>query len=148
MTEQGPPPETSPEPSKLGWVGDIERLTLDNDTFRTVVHTGPHAQLTVMCIPAGGEIGWEAHGHLDQFLRIEQGQGRLDLGTSEDTVDERWDVEDDWAIVVPAGTWHNVVNTGDEALKLYSVYSPPEHPAGTVHHTKEEADAAEAAEGH
>ncbi len=148
MTDQGPPPETSPEPSPLAWVGDIERLTLENDTFRTVVHTGTHAQLTVMTIPAGGQIGWESHGHLDQFLRIEQGKGRLDLGRTEGSVDEQHEVEDDWAIVVPAGTWHNVVNTGDDTLKLYSVYSPPEHPAGTVHRTKAEADAAEADHHH
>lgn len=148
MTRQGPPPETSPDPTGLGWVGDIERLTLENDTFRTVLHTGSHAQLTVMSIPVGGEIGWEAHAHLDQFLRIEAGRGRLDLGTTEDHVDEIHDVGDDWAIVVPAGTWHNVVNTGDEPLKLYSVYSPPEHPAGTVHATKAEADAAEADHHH
>lgn len=127
----------------IGWVDNIEKLTLDNDTFRTVVYTGKHSQLTVMSVPPGGEIGWEAHGHLDQFLRIEQGTGRLDLGTSEDTVDESHEVEDDWAFIIPAGTWHNVVNTGDDALKVYSIYSPPEHPDGTVHRTKAEADADE-----
>lgn len=129
--------------SSLGWVDDIERVTLDNTNFRTVVRTGTHAQLTVMRLAPGEEIGWEAHGHLDQFLRIEQGKGRLDLGRAGDAVDESHDVEDDWAIIVPAGTWHNVVNTGDEDLKLYSIYSPPEHPDGTVHVTKAEADAAE-----
>lgn len=127
----------------LGWVDDIERLTLDNTNFRTVIHTGKHSQLTVMSVPSGGEIGWEAHGHLDQFLRIEQGKARLDLGKTEDEVDESHDVEDDWAFIIPAGTWHNVVNTGDEDLKVYSIYSPPEHPDGTVHATKAEADADE-----
>ena len=127
----------------IGWVDNIEELTLDNDNFRTVVYTGKHSQLTVMSVPPGGEIGWEAHGHLDQFLRIEHGKGRLDLGTSEDSVDESHEVEDDWAFIIPAGTWHNVVNTGDEALKVYSIYSPPEHPEGTVHRTKAEADADE-----
>lgn len=127
----------------IGWVDNIEELTLGNDNFRTVVFTGHHSQLTVMSVPPGGEIGWEAHGHLDQFLRIEQGKGRLDLGTSKDSVDESHEVEDDWAFIIPAGTWHNVVNTGDEALKVYSIYSPPAHPDGTVHRTKAEADADE-----
>jgi mannose-6-phosphate isomerase-like protein (cupin superfamily) len=133
----------------LGWIGDIEKLTLDNQTFRTVVYTGGHTQLTLMRLLPGEEIGWEAHGHLDQFLRIEEGKGELDLGTSEDAVDETHPVEDDWAMIIPAGTWHNVRNVGDGELKLYSLYSPPEHPDGTVHATKADADAAEAAEhGH
>lgn len=133
----------------LGWIGDIEKLTLDNETFRTVVHTGAHAQLTLMRLKPGEDIGWEAHDHLDQFLRIEEGQGELDLGSTEDSVEETHPVEDDWAIIVPAGTWHNVRNVGAGDLKLYSIYSPPEHPDGTVHATKAEADAAEAAEhGH
>jgi mannose-6-phosphate isomerase-like protein (cupin superfamily) len=127
----------------LGWVGDIERETLDNDTFRTVVFTGEHTQLTVMRLAPGEDIGWEAHHDRDQFLRIEQGRGRAEFGSSEDEVAERHDVEDDWAVVVPAGVWHNVVNTGDDELKLYSLYSPPEHPDGTVHRTKAEAEAAE-----
>ena len=125
------------------WVGDIEAATLDNATFRTVLFTGAHTQLTVMAIPAGEEIGWEAHGHLDQFLRIEQGEGRLDLGPDEGTVSEKHPVADDFGIIIPAGTWHNVVNTGSEVLKLYSLYSPPEHPDGTVHQTKADADADE-----
>jgi len=127
----------------LGWIGDIESLTLDNTNFRTVVYTGAHTQLTLMRIPPGEEIGWEMHGNLDQFLRIEQGEGRLDLGRTEGHVDEKHDLRDDWAIIVPAGTWHNVVNTGTQDLKLYSLYSPPEHPDGTVHRTKADADAAE-----
>jgi mannose-6-phosphate isomerase-like protein (cupin superfamily) len=131
------------------WVADIEAATLGNDNFRTVLFTGDHTQLTVMRLRAGEEIGWEAHDHLDQFLRIEEGQGRLDLGRDENTVSERHDVADDWAMIIPAGTWHNVVNTGDGDLRLYSLYSPPEHPDGTVHRTKAEADEAEAAEhGH
>ena len=132
----------------IGWVGDIEKHTVENETFRTVLHTGTHSQLVVMSIEPGDEIGWEAHGHLDQFLRIEQGSGRLDLGTGKDSVDEQHEVADDWAFIVPAGIWHNVVNTGDVALRLYTVYSPPEHPDGTVHVTKAEADAYEAEHHH
>jgi len=127
----------------LGWVGDIERTTLENETFRTVIHTGEHTQLTVMRLAPGEDIGREVHPHLDQFLRIESGTGRAEFGRSEDGVDETHDVEDDWAIIVPAGVWHNVVNTGDRDLKLYSLYAPPEHPDGTVHRTKADAEAAE-----
>ena len=132
----------------LGWVADVEQATLDNTNFRTVLFTGEHTQLTVMSLKPGEEIGWEAHDELDQFLRLEQGSGRVEFGTGEDAVDETHEVSDDWAIIVPAGIWHNVVNTGDEDLKLYSLYSPPEHPDGTIHVTKAEADAAEAEHGH
>ncbi len=132
----------------LGWIGDVEKLTLDNENFRQVLFTGGHTQLTVMRLLPGEEIGWEAHHHLDQFLRIEEGTGELDLGRSADAVDETHPVEDDWAMIIPAGTWHNVRNVGDGELKLYSLYSPPEHPDGTVHATKADADAAEAQHGH
>ena len=126
-----------------GWVGNVERETLENGTFRTVLFTGDHVQLTVMCLHPGEEIGVEMHDDLDQFLRIEQGSARITFGPSADKVEEEHDVEDDWAVVVPGGVWHNVINTGAGALKLYSLYAPPEHPAGTVHQTKAEADAAE-----
>jgi mannose-6-phosphate isomerase-like protein (cupin superfamily) len=127
----------------LGWVDDIDRLTVDNDNFRTVVYTGEHTQLTVMSLPPGEEIGWESHHDRDQFLRLEQGKARVDFGSSEDGVEASHEVEDDWAFIVPAGVWHNVVNVGEIDVKLYSLYSPPEHPDGTVHATKAEADAAE-----
>lgn len=129
----------------LGWVGDIERATLDNTTFRTVVFTGAHTQLTVMRLAPGEDIGRESHPHLDQFLRVEEGQARVELGRTEDAIDESHDVEDDWAVVVPAGVWHNVVNTGTRDVKLYSLYSPPEHPPNAVHETKADAEAAELA---
>jgi mannose-6-phosphate isomerase-like protein (cupin superfamily) len=137
---------TTKEGTMLGWVGDIEELTLANQTFRTVVFTGEHAQLTVMRIPPGEDIGLESHPHLDQFLRVEQGTGRVELGVSRDRVDETHHVQEDWAFIVPAGVWHNVVNTGDDDLKLYSIYSPPQHADGTVHVTKADAVAAEAEE--
>ena len=131
----------------IGWVGDIERETLDNTTFRTVVFTGEHTQLTVMRLAAGEDIGREAHHDRDQFLRIEQGQARVELGRTEDAIDETHEVADDWAVIVPAGVWHNVVNTGNGELKLYSLYSPPEHPDGTVHVTKADAMKAEQTHG-
>ena len=124
-------------------MGDIAALTNDNDTFRTVLFTGDHLQLTVMRLDTGEEIGLEMHDHLDQFLRIEQGSGRVTFGPSAEKVDEEHEVEDDWAVIVPGGTWHNVINTGSGDLKLYSLYAPPEHPPDTVHPTKAEADAAE-----
>jgi len=127
----------------LGWVENIDKLTRENTNFRTVIYTGGHSQLTLMSVPSGAEIGWEAHAHLDQFLRLEQGKARLDFGRSSDGVDESHEIEDDWALIVPAGVWHNVVNIGREDLKLYSIYSPPEHPDGTVHRTKADADADE-----
>ena len=131
-----------------GWVGDIEDATLTNDTFRTVLFTGENLQLTVMRLQPGEEIGVEMHDHLDQFIRIEQGRARITIGPSEDEVSETHELEDDWAVVIPGGTWHNVVNTGDGDLRLYSIYTPPEHPDGTVHRTKAEADAAEAEHHH
>ena len=127
----------------LGWVDDVERATLENTDFRRVLFTGRQTQLTVMRLAPGEEIGVEMHDALDQFLRIEQGRGRVTFGPSAEQVDEEHDVADDYAVIVPGGVWHNVVNTGDEDLKLYSLYSPPEHPDGTVHRTKADADAAE-----
>jgi mannose-6-phosphate isomerase-like protein (cupin superfamily) len=129
----------------IGWVADIERATLDNTNFRTVLWTGDHSQLTVMSIPPGEDIGKEVHPDHDQFLRIEQGSGRVELGPAEDEVEFTHEVGDDWAIVVPAGVWHNLINTGEGDLKVYSIYSPAEHPPDTIHPTKADA---EAAEGH
>jgi len=127
----------------LGWVGNVEQQTLENANFRTVLFTGGKVQLTVMSLAPGEEIGVEMHDHLDQFLRIEQGTAKVTFGRSAEVVDEEHDVADDWAVIVPGGVWHNVINTGPEDLKLYSLYAPPEHPAGAVHRTKAEADAAE-----
>jgi mannose-6-phosphate isomerase-like protein (cupin superfamily) len=130
-------------PSDIGWVGEIEDVTNANTTFRTVVFTGEHLQLTVMSLAAGENIGWEMHDNLDQFLRIESGTGTLKLGRSAEEVAEEHAVSGDWAMIVPAGTWHDVVNEGASELKLYSVYAPPDHPPGTVHVTKADAQAAE-----
>ena len=132
----------------LGWSANIEEETVGNTTFRTVLFTGKHTQLTVMHLQAGEEIGLEAHDGIDQFIRVEEGSATVTMGRSKETVDETHELQDDWAVIIPAGVWHNVVNTGDGPLKLYSLYSPPEHPDGTVHQTKAEADAAEAEHGH
>ncbi len=128
----------------LGWVENIEKLTVENETFRTVLHTGKYSQLTVMTLQAGEEIGNEVHEDHDQFIRIEEGMGKVTFGPDADTIEEEHPIEDDFAIIIPAGTWHNVVNTSEGKLKLYSIYSPAEHPDGTVHLTKADGDAAEA----
>jgi mannose-6-phosphate isomerase-like protein (cupin superfamily) len=135
--------DTTATPSAIGWVGDIEYVTDSNTNFRTVVFTGKHLQLTVMSLAVGENIGWEMHDNLDQFLRVESGAGTLKLGRAADDVDEEHAVSDDWAMIIPAGTWHDVVNEGDNELKLYSVYAPPDHPPGTVHVTKADAHADE-----
>jgi mannose-6-phosphate isomerase-like protein (cupin superfamily) len=125
------------------WVDNIEDRTKENGNFRKVLWTGDHSELTVMSIEPGSEIGLEVHPDVDQFLRIESGRGQVKAGPAEHDLSESYDVEDDWAFIVPAGTWHNVINTGSEPLRLYTVYSPANHKAGTVHRTKAEADAAE-----
>jgi mannose-6-phosphate isomerase-like protein (cupin superfamily) len=130
----------------LIWTGNIETLTKDNATFRTVVKVGEHIELTLMSIEPGGEIGLEVHPENDQFLRIEAGKAQVKAGPAKDDLRETHDLEDDWAFIVPAGTWHNVINVGSEPLKLYTLYAPPSHAPGTVHRTKAEADEAEAAE--
>jgi mannose-6-phosphate isomerase-like protein (cupin superfamily) len=134
--------DRGPQPHVL----DIEQATLGNDTYRTAVWTGSYLQLTVMSIEPGGEIGLEVHEDHDQFLRIESGRGRVQMGPAKDRLDLDREVGDDWAILVPAGSWHNLTNIGDDPLKLYSLYAPREHPHGTVHRTKAEADAAEHAD--
>ncbi|WP_234402384.1 cupin domain-containing protein [Oceanobacillus damuensis] len=125
------------------FIVDIEEATKQNNTFRTALWTGSHLQVTVMSINAGEDIGLEVHPSVDQFLRIEQGEGLVQMGNREDDLDFQVNVYDDYAIMVPAGKWHNLTNTGNKPLKLYTIYAPPEHPFGTVHRTKAEAMAAE-----
>lgn len=121
-----------------GYVGKIEDLTLQNSFFRHVLFTAPHSQLVLMSLKPGEEIGMEVHPNVDQFFRFEKGQGKVVLNGEESAV------SDGFAVVVPAGTEHNVINTSQaDELKLYTIYSPPNHPDGTIHKTKEEAQAAE-----
>lgn len=115
-----------------GYVVNIEDVTKENENFRKVLYTAKNSQLVVMSIPPGEEIGEEVHT-LDQFLRIEAGKGKAILNGME------YEIEDGWAVVVPAGVKHNFVNTGDAPMKLYTIYSPPEHRDGVVHATKEDA---------
>ena len=116
-----------------GFVADIEDLTEKNSDFRRVLYTGKNLQLVLMSLRPGEEIGEEVHDDRDQFFRIEQGKGEVWIDG------KRSKVESDDAIVVPAGARHNVMNTGDKPLRLYTLYGPPEHRDGTVHATKADA---------
>jgi len=127
-----------------GYVVSIEKETLDNNYFRQVLFTGKYAQLVVMCLQPGEEIGNEVHKTVDQFFRIEQGEATFVFAGT-----EKHQAKDGDAVVVPAGTYHNVINASKKAkLKLYTIYSPPNHPDKTLHRTKAEAEKAEAAKHH
>jgi mannose-6-phosphate isomerase-like protein (cupin superfamily) len=127
-----------------GFVGNIEQLTLKNNFFRKVLFTGKYAQLVVMCLQPGEEIGNEVHHTVDQFFRVEEGDAKFVFEGKETHV-----VHGSDAVIVPAGTYHNVINTSStKTLRLYTVYSPPNHPDGTIHKTKADAEAAEKAGHH
>lgn len=130
ITDHGPNP----------YVLNIEEATLDNENFRTTEWTGEFLQMTLMSIPVGGDIGLELHSNTDQFLRLEQGRGRVQMGPSPEELTFDEEVEADWAVFVPSGVWHNVTNIGDELMKVYSIYAPPHHAPGTVHATQADAD--------
>ena len=122
-----------------GYVGPIEKATLKNGYFRQVLFTGKYSQLVVMCLQPSEEIGDEVHPTVDQFFRIEEGEAKFVFNDQEEHR-----VHDGDAVVVPAGTYHNVINaSATKPLKLYTIYTPPQHPDGTVHKTKAEAEAAE-----
>lgn len=120
---------------KRGYCDNIEKATVQNEDFRRVLYTGEHLQLVLMTLQPGEEIGSEVHPDRDQFFRIEEGQGAVDIDGKENRV------EDDFAVIVPAGARHNVRNTGSTPLRLYTLYGPPEHKDQVVQSTKEEADA-------
>ena len=123
----------------IGYSGSIEEQTLKNRYFRQVLFTGKHAQLVVMCLKPGEEIGNEVHPNVDQFFRIEKGRLRFVLGNGKETrVAKNGD-----AVIVPAGTYHNIINASKGESKLYTIYSPPNHPDGTIHKTKKDAVKAE-----
>jgi len=125
-----------PEP----FVVNIEDATKQNNTFRTALWTGEYLQLTLMSIQPGDDIGLEIHTDHDQFIRIEEGEGLVMMGDCKDQLNFQAAVYDDYAIFIPAGKWHNLINTGHKPLKLYSIYAPPEHPRGTVHETKPDVE--------
>ena len=117
-----------------GFVTNIEKEAKENSYFRKVIFTAPHSQLVLMSLKPGEEIGNEVHEDTDQFFRVDAGEGKIIFDNSGEHL-----ISDGFAVVVPAGTWHNVINTSAEKeLKLYTIYSPAHHPDGTVHQTKEE----------
>ncbi len=145
------PPSHNNERKDYGsepFVVNIEDAAEQNNTFRTALWTGKHLQVTLMSINVREDIGLEVHPNIDQFLRIEDGQGVVQMGNAKDNLSFEQNVYEDDAIMVPAGTWHNVINNGTKPLKLYSIYAPPEHPFATVHTTKADAMAAEENHGH
>jgi len=129
----------------MAYAGNIEKQTLKNDFFRQVIFTGKHAQLVLMSLKPSEEIGNEVHQNVDQFFRLEQGEAKFVLNNGK----EKHVVKNGDAVIVPAGTWHNVINNSKtKKLKMYTIYSPPNHPPGTVHKTKADAEKAEKAEKH
>lgn len=122
ITDNGPKPNAF----------DLEKATVENNNYRTVAWTGRYLQVTLMSIPPGESIGLEAHPETDQFIRIDAGQGRATLGPAEDDLNFQVDVTDGWSVQVPAGTWHDIINTGETDLRLYVVYAPVHHTPGIV----------------
>ena len=129
--------DIGPEPQAF----DLEDATVENRMYRTVAWSGRYLQVTLMSIPSGGDIGLEAHPDTDQFLRIDAGRGRVQMGPSKDELSFDREVGDGWCILVPAGAWHNVTNIGEEPLQLYAIYAPAHHTPGKVHQTQDEAEA-------
>ena len=125
-----------PEP----FIFNISHATNMNKNFRTTLWTGQDMQLTLMSIPPGGDIGVEMHKDVDQFIRVESGNARVYMGNCENALREVGCVNQNYAIIIPAGTWQNIVNISKQPLKLYSIYAPPQHPFNTVHTTKSAAE--------
>lgn len=125
-----------PEP----FVMNINEVTKQNNNFRTALWTGNHLQVTLISINVGESIGLEMHPDVDQFIRIEQGYGLVQMGNNKNNLNFERKVYDDFAIIIPAGKWHNLTNIGNVPIKLYSIYAPPNHPKGTIHRTKADAE--------
>ena len=120
---------------------DLEQATRENTNYRTVAWSGRYLQVTLMSIPVGGEIGLEIHPDTDQFLRLDAGRGRAQIGPSKDELTFDREVSDGWCVLIPAGTWHNVTNVGDEPMQVYAIYAPAHHQPGKIHRTASEAAA-------
>lgn len=125
------------------FIVNIDYFAKQNPYFRTALWTGNHLQLTLMSIPVHGDIGLEIHSDVDQFISIEDGCALVMMGKSKTLLNYQQRVNSNCAVIIPAGTWHNIINIGKTPLKLYSIYAPPQHPFGTVHKTKEAAEDAE-----
>ena len=129
--------DIGPEPQSF----DLEQATRDNRNYRTVAWSGRYLQMTLMSIPVGGDIGLELHPDTDQFLRLDAGRGRAQIGTDRHNLSFDREVSDGWCVMIPAGTWHNVTNTGDEPMQLYAIYAPAHHKPGKIHKTAADAEA-------
>lgn len=127
--------DIGPQPQSF----DLEGATRANTNYRTVVWSGRYLQLTLMSIPVGGDIGLEMHAETDQFLRLDAGRGRVEMGPSRDQVSFTKEVSDGWSVLIPAGTWHNVINIGQEPMQVYAIYSPAHHKPGKIHKTATDA---------
>ena len=133
--------DIGPQPNSF----DLETATTANKNYRTVAWTGEYLQVTLMSIPVGESIGLEMHSDTDQFLRLDAGTGKAQMGPDKDSLTFEHDVSDGWCILVPAGTWHNVTNTGDKPMRLHVIYAPVHHAAGNIHETAADAARDEAA---
>ena len=123
--------DIGPEPQSF----NLEQQTVDNPNYRTVAWSGRYLQLTLMSIPEGGDIGLEMHPDTDQFLRLDAGRGHVQMGPTRDNLDFDQEVSDGWCILVPAGTWHNITNIGNEPMQVYAIYAPAHHQPGKIHTT-------------
>lgn len=126
VTDYGPNP----------FIVDIEKVTLENPNYRSILWTANNLQVSLMNIPVGGEIGLEVHPNTDQFLRLESGTGLVQMGKNKNNLSIQTYVYENSAVMVPAGTWHNIINVGNQPMKLYTLYAPPQHPFGTVEPVK------------
>ena len=129
--------DIGPEPQSF----DIERATKENSDYRSVAWSGRYLQVTLMSIPAGGDIGLEAHPQTDQFLRLDDGRGLVQMGTAKDNLTFRKEVSSGWCVLVPAGTWHNITNTGTMPMQVYTIYAPAHHALDKVQVTAAAAKA-------
>lgn len=129
--------DIGPQPQSF----DLEQATRENENYRTVVWSGRYLQVTLMSIPVGGDIGLEVHPDTDQFLRLDAGRGRAQIGPSKNQLSFDEEVTDGWCVLIPAGSWHNVTNIGDEPMQLYAIYAPAHHKPGKVHETAADAAA-------
>lgn len=120
---------------------DLEQATRENENYRTVAWSGRYLQLTLMSIPPGGDIGLEMHPETDQFIRLDAGRGRVEMGTAKERLTMRQEVSDGWCALIPAGTWHNVTNIGAEPMQVYAIYAPAHHKPGKIHDTASDAAA-------
>ena len=120
---------------------DLEQATLDNELYRSVAWSGRYLQLTLMSIPPGGDIGLEVHPETDQFIRLDAGRGRVEMGTAKDRLTMKKEVSDGWCVLIPAGTWHNITNIGDEPMQVYAIYAPAHHKPGKIHESAADAAA-------